>query len=368
MRVHEYEIKQLTRTLRMSAADGAFTVTLPSNTDMRTFPKNRGADFQVRLACPLSLEGQTLNEGNDWEVALTSLQYTNQFFDVPQPITMRVVLEYTQIGVLNTNSTPKPYNTHIFANKLTRAQLVTFMATDKSYGSNGVLDKTDQVVLLRHTGQDTQIPDGNNIAFGKFYIPAAQYGNGLAVHRQFVTKFNELFAGARYNVKLTSHMVKASGTMKMVMEKPVAVNIHVYANAKMAASALGLKQGQEVSGSNMEETENLWQLKYDDCDLPPRVEAVQSLYVYCDIVKHQHVGNVLTPLLEVVPVRGRPGERMHYAVNVLSYLPLTRTFIDHLHVRILDETGNEVPFPDELENVVVRLRFRRKKARSDMLF
>lgn len=348
----------------MSTKESVFTVTLPSNTDMKTYPKNRGSDFQVKLANPLSLEGECLNDDNSWEVAITSLQYTNQFFDVPKTMTIRVLIEYREPPGPMTANVPRPFNTFQFENKVTRTQMAPFLDRRLAPFNTGLLDKIDAAVVLRHAKEDTKIPDGPHIVLGKIFILAAQYGSGLAVHNMFVAKFNELFGGPRYNVKIVSRMVNANGTMKLILDPPTPVNVYIYADTPMAASVLGLKQGERIPVSREDETQDLWMTKYNDCDLPPRIEAIQSLYVYCDIVKHQHVGDVVAPLLEVVPVKGKLGERVHYSVSVPSYLPLSRSFIDLLYVYIRDEKGNEVSFPDEMENVVVRLRFRRKKVRG----
>jgi hypothetical protein len=91
----------------------------------------------------------------------------------------------------------------------------------------------------------------------------------------------------------------------------------------------------------------------------PRFDAVHSVYVYSDIVKEQRVGDTTAPLLEVVPVRGVPGNRIHYCVNPLTYLSVNRDNIDSINIVIINEYGNPVVFPDDVENVVCRLRFRR---------
>ena len=68
---------------------------------------------------------------------------------------------------------------------------------------------------------------------------------------------------------------------------------------------------------------------------------------------------LMSPLLEIVPVKGVPGNRIHYCVNPLTYLPVNREYIDSINIVIMDEYGNPVVFPDDVENVVCRLRFRR---------
>ena len=89
-----------------------------------------------------------------------------------------------------------------------------------------------------------------------------------------------------------------------------------------------------------------------------------SVYVYGDIVESQHVGDTMAPLLAYVDVDKSLGERVGHVCNPLVYLPVCRTYIDSISIRICDENGNKVPFPDDVENVVVRLLFRRQKQPS----
>ena len=67
----------------------------------------------------------------------------------------------------------------------------------------------------------------------------------------------------------------------------------------------------------------------------------------------------MAPLLEIVPVRSVPGNRIHFSVNPLTYLPVNRDYINSINIVIVDEYGNPVVFPDDVENVVCRMRFRR---------
>jgi hypothetical protein len=87
--------------------DTSFTVTLPSNSNMASHPTNRGNNYVVKLSSPLNFSGSTLNEDVSWEVALTTVQYTNRFCDLRENSTLYVVLELYTTGVINT-SVEKP--------------------------------------------------------------------------------------------------------------------------------------------------------------------------------------------------------------------------------------------------------------------
>ena len=93
----------------------------------------------------------------------------------------------------------------------------------------------------------------------------------------------------------------------------------------------------------------------------PRLNTVDALYVYADIVEYQRVGNVMAPLIAYVDVTDSPGERVGHICNPPIYLPVNKSYIDAIHIRITDEHGDDPMFPDDIENVVVRLHFRKTK-------
>jgi hypothetical protein len=98
-------------------------------------------------------------------------------------------------------------------------------------------------------------------------------------------------------------------------------------------------------------------------NITPSFSSVHSLYVYSDIVDEQHVGNESTRLMDIVPVQGAPGQRMHYEFDPINYLPVGRNFIETINIIIKDGSGGEVLFPDDdVENVVCRLHFCRASA------
>jgi hypothetical protein len=65
----------------MSTSNG-FTVTLPSNSNMDKHPSNTGSLYGVTLTSPLNFSGQTLNDDTRWQVAMLSLRYTRNLFNL----------------------------------------------------------------------------------------------------------------------------------------------------------------------------------------------------------------------------------------------------------------------------------------------
>lgn len=67
-----------------------------------------------------------------------------------------------------------------------------------------------------------------------------------------------------------------------------------------------------------------------------------DLYVYCDIIQPQYVGDALVPLLRIVPVGGKDGQRISQSFVRQQYVPVSRK--QFKSVSIKRDTGEPVPF------------------------
>ena len=59
-----------------------------------------------------------------------------------------------------------------------------------------------------------------------------------------------------------------------------------------------------------------------------------DLYVYCDIIQSQYVGDALVPLLRIVPVEGKDGERISKSFIRPQYVPVSRKQFETIEVNI----------------------------------
>ena len=82
-----------------------------------------------------------------------------------------------------------------------------------------------------------------------------------------------------------------------------------------------------------------------------------TLYVYCDIVESQFVGHAQAPLLRIVPVEGKDGDRVSNTFTSPQYLPVSRKEFETIEVNIRRDSGDIVPF--EAGRLLVTLHFRR---------
>jgi hypothetical protein len=321
--------------------DASFTVTLPGNSNMISHPTNRGNDYVVKLSSPLNFSGQTLNEDVAWEVAITTVQYTNRFYDLRENSTLYTVLEFNSAGAINSN-VEKPKG-------------VTELAA--SFGDASIADTTDvEKRILKTFRAAGHKPKGGkavtSYAYGRVLATAGDYKSPMLLVTNLVSSFNALFGGTRYLTNMGIAVDGATGRLTFRVDNSMAA-LYMFTESPSLVHALGLTpkaidaREPTVYGLGLEGGKT------------PRFDAVHSLYVYSDIVKEQRVGDSMSPLLDIVPVKGVPGNRIHHCVNPLTYLPVNREYIDSINIVIMDEYGKPVVFPDDVENVVCRLRFRR---------
>lgn len=83
---------------------------------------------------------------------------------------------------------------------------------------------------------------------------------------------------------------------------------------------------------------------------------IRSLYVYTDIVKYQYVGDSLAPLLRNVVVPNNKLTTQNIVYDSPHYLPVNKSTIETINIRITDELGNNIKF--RRGKTIVKLHFR----------
>ena len=81
-----------------------------------------------------------------------------------------------------------------------------------------------------------------------------------------------------------------------------------------------------------------------------------DLFIYCDLIQSQYVGDALVPLLRIVPVEGKVGERASKSFLRPQYLPVSRKQFETVEVDMKTDTGESVP--SEFGRVLLTLHFR----------
>lgn len=82
------------------------------------------------------------------------------------------------------------------------------------------------------------------------------------------------------------------------------------------------------------------------------------IYVYCDLVEPQIVGDVQAPLLRIVKVEGKDGEMVNAHYTRPYYLPITRQHFQSIQIDIRLHSGELVPFERGKTYLVLHFRLK----------
>ena len=327
----------------MSTSNG-FTVTLPSNSNMDKHPANTGSLYTVALSSPLNFSGQTLNDDTRWQVAMLSLHYTHNFFNFREDCLLHFVVD-------------KPALASIVATETASNKVVATGDQNVEWSEFLVEERITHWVAESHIGKSSR---GAELV-GSFEMTKQYYPSVLALCDDIVAKFAKIFF-QRYKLQLIATM-RSNGCITFTLSN--GGKLAMYSNKSYVSKILGLK-GTVVSPPSSRSVEDRIEVHSLATvgSVKPSLNAVHALYVHADIVEPQHVGDVMVPLVGYVDITGKPGDRTCHTCNPPIYLPVAKSYIDTIRVRITDEHGENVIFPDNVENLVLRLHFRKAKAIS----
>ena len=92
----------------------------------------------------------------------------------------------------------------------------------------------------------------------------------------------------------------------------------------------------------------------------PHINPIYNMYIYCDLVQHERVGDTMAPLLRILPIRGRHGKFITHTCEDVQYKPLRGGRLDSVEIDIRDDQGKVIPF--EPGKLVVVLHVRRRRS------
>ena len=87
------------------------------------------------------------------------------------------------------------------------------------------------------------------------------------------------------------------------------------------------------------------------------LSVLSAIYVYCDIVEPQVVGDTNAQLLRSIPLEGKFGDIISETFVNIQYSMVQRKLFEDIEILLRGDTGDPVPF--ERGKVVVTLHFRK---------
>ena len=93
---------------------------------------------------------------------------------------------------------------------------------------------------------------------------------------------------------------------------------------------------------------------------PPDMRGgIDSLFVYCDIVSPQVVGDSMQHLLRILPVGGKYGDIINHVFVSPHYMDVLQKDFSSISISI--KTDRDLPVPFKFGKTILKLHFRRKQ-------
>jgi hypothetical protein len=290
-------------------------LTLPSNTT--GFPGNTPAKYGVRLPNPVELTGE-------WEMALVEIQYPHSWDNINDKPT-----EYSR---LTQNSfflylKPLPQQKH---GLLVRYEIPV-----------GTYDTIDGLVEALNI----------SLATWEFTAPELLKYNSKKMYLEEIHELSEA-----YRVVVEE---KGAPAMFEYLEKNRRIELTCQ---QLTSSILMSSLLQYVLGV----TGDRW-VPFEAGDkivakYPPDLTAgFNTLFVYCNLIEPQVVGNSLVPILRTVTIEGKHGDFINKIFLSPHYAKLRTKTFDTVEIAIKTDTDQEVQF--NFGKVIVKLHLRRVQPR-----
>ena len=341
-------------------SDDEFWVTLPSNSNAKQFKNNTPSSFKVRLRNPIDLSASD----SGWEVALLSTQYTHNWYNFREDCCIRFMVKIpnlranTVTPAAGASGSPSSQADSVANDQTEATSSADLFYREGEYGWH-FDDFTGVDHYLRHYQADNTIGIDDSWVYYKTTLRRGYFANvrelGKEISRQFARAFS------RHDVHLHFHLDYETGLASFTTTR---AKVAVFIENPYLATILGMPMEKVVDGEYPEGVKLKAYLLKVIGTTKPRLDVVNSLYVYSDIGKYQAVGDVEAPLLGIVPVQGAPGARLYWSFNPLCYLPVNKTYIQEIEMRLCTDEGDAVPFAAGSDNVVCCLRFRKTRHSS----
>ncbi len=289
----------------------SFYVTLPSNSSMDLFPNNTISNFSVALKEPIRLDTY-------YEVALVEMTYKHSWS--------------LNVGKL-------------FIDLIEPAYLDSFN-------------------LVYHDGENIK-----NFAYRlngeitQFYLEK-EYNRRFNIFQNNTTEENTLLPSSNFSVSNQDYkVIEEIKALQWFKNLPTFLADSYRFVIHIAGKAQVRFNGKIINILNLQEkwyqaSENVKWI-YSGIIDDPNPNLIQSLFVYCDIIDYQYVGDAYVPLLRNVVVENSFPKTAIAHYDNPHYVNINKSEINTIHVEIRDDTGEKIKF--DQGKVIIKLHFRQKQ-------
>ena len=320
-------------------------LTLPSNTKDYTQANNTHS-FRVQLPEPISLEGR-------WEVALVDIQYPYSWKNVVGEhfVAMHYRLKSGLGGVTLYGKIPEGHYSDV-------AALIGAIKVGIREAARKAPEVEASANLMTYRSQ-LKIKYRVNVQLSlRQDLPSSLVELLTDEELEHDTELYDILVQAKQNKEPTQEVaemeqalsysfVKETNQLQLHLEEGKSINTLVLPGS--FKYMLGLESSSLPVGTTA--------ARYS----PDLTGGLTTLYVHCNIVEPQVVGNYRSELLRTVPVdsRKRFGDTVHKLFNSPHYINVLHKNFDNIKIEIRSDTGEPIPF--EYGKVIVKLHFRKSK-------
>ena len=299
-----------------------FIVTLPSNASVTNFPNNKANSYTVALPKTLALDG-------DFEVAVGDLQYPHNWTNFEEEY-----IAFARVDPENINY-----------------QGIGIISLQGEYEKGLETSKKDAIgdKLIDNLDKDVKIRECRGFLYYVIRIPTGYYKDAGEIAKIMVTKFTDLTK--RQSLNLEYNYNEKSNTLKLTSTN--LTWFRILSQNENLCRILGFGKPTKL------DTLYIWD-PLAEPKRKPQIDEFSTIYLYTDIIKYQIVGDTQAPLLGTLPVQGKHGEQVYWSFNTNYYMPVNKTSISTIEVRLCNETGDLIPF-DPTSTTVCKLHFRRRR-------
>ena len=326
-----------------------FYLTLPSDSSMHVFPNNTITEYRVALEPPLSLNSE------EWEVGLASADvpltwnniqnHDNQVLFYPYRET-KPEFEEDRIRLLHFSEVFNPLWQSYTGERMLITEENTSLDLSRHKFKAGLYLNIESLLSPINELIDRCLTSINAYERGK---------------RVIWFDYNECTRHVELHTDLYNYAsIERSTLQKLVQDLQ---NYAIVLQGRELLSILGYipNDNHYIYMTPMLDDfkVELLQKKIISSPMTADIQAgFHQLYIYCDVVKPQRIGNVHACFLEHISISKENKSLINKRPNPIHYLPLGRSWINSVHIYLRNELGEKIPFTQG--KVLIKLHFKRR--------
>ncbi len=95
-------------------------------------------------------------------------------------------------------------------------------------------------------------------------------------------------------------------------------------------------------------------------NFPNFLDIINYIVIYTDFIENQFFGDVISPILKIVPVKERDEAQLVSYFDNPHYVPVRMSRIDSINITLRDLQGEKIQFEDSFLFIIAKLHFKKR--------